>query len=441
MKILDGEYEEVISDEIPDDCLLTVYCITYNHSRYIKKALDGFLRQRTSFHFKVLIIDDASNDGTTDIIRDYQRMHPDIFELLLAKENMYKTPQRDKIYRQIKQKYITTKYFASCEGDDFWIDSSKLQIQVDYLEEHPECSLYIHNAVVFDSKNNEISTVDAYPIVEGNLSFEQIVMEEKGHPPTASFVARTKYFFAEDFYFDGKIGDYAELIWAIANGTVYYDSRVMSVYNFRHPGSYTDNIEQNIPDCVLHYVDLLWLLWNYSKIMESEQRKIVRKRFSLWEFALFQVTHDFSAIEQQVTLFSNEHKDHADKIACLMEALKEDYCRIDEADFLSEETVRFVSMARGKIYIMGTGDYATRLTNTLLNKGINFDGYTVTDPAKNPQMFFGKSVIALKDIQPGDSLLIGISPQSDESVEASLHQFDIQNYCKPFGLTAPDLNE
>lgn len=439
MRILDGEYEEVISDEIPNDCLLTVYCITYNHRRYIKKALDGFLRQKTNFHFKVLIIDDASNDGTTDIIRDYQRMHPDIFELLIAKENMYKTPQRDKIYRQIKQKYITTKYFASCEGDDFWIDSNKLQIQIDYLQSHPECSLYIHNAVVFDSKENEISTVDAYPLQEGNLSFEQIVMEEKGHPPTASFVARAKYFFAEDFYFDGKIGDYAELIWAIANGDVHYSSRVMSVYNFRHPGSYTDNIEKIIPDCVLHYVDLLWLLWNYSKILESEQRGIVRKRFSLWELALFQVAHGFPAIEKQVTLFSNDHKEHANEISMLKKVLKEDYCRIHEPGFLSEEATRFVTTSQGNIYIMGTGDFATRLTNTLLNKGINFDGYAVTNPDKNPQMFFGKPVVALKDIRGNDSLLVGISPGSDESVEASLHQFGIQNYCKPFGLTAPEL--
>ena len=42
--------------------LVTVVCITYNHEKYIRDALEGFVAQRTSFRFKVIVHDDASTD-------------------------------------------------------------------------------------------------------------------------------------------------------------------------------------------------------------------------------------------------------------------------------------------------------------------------------------------------------------------------------------------
>lgn len=120
--------------EIP---LVSVCCITYNHEPYIAQSLDGFLMQKTSFPFEVLIHDDASTDRTADIIREYEKKFPKIIKPIYQKENQYSKGNRailaSFVYPRAKGKYI-----ALCEGDDYWIDENKLQMQVDFLEKNPE---------------------------------------------------------------------------------------------------------------------------------------------------------------------------------------------------------------------------------------------------------------------------------------------------------------
>ena len=118
--------------------LVSISCITYNHSRFIKQCLDGFLMQQTDFDFEVLIHDDASTDGTQEIIKAYQENYPEIIKPILQSENQYSKGVKPFI------KYLFPasqgKYIALCEGDDYWTDPLKLQKQVDFLEGNPDCS-------------------------------------------------------------------------------------------------------------------------------------------------------------------------------------------------------------------------------------------------------------------------------------------------------------
>lgn len=120
--------------EIP---LVSISCITYNHEPYIVQALNGFLMQKTSFPFEILIHDDASTDRTADIIREYEKKFPNLIKPIYQKENQYSKGNRSIlasfVYPRAKGKYI-----AICEGDDYWIDENKLQMQVDFLENNPE---------------------------------------------------------------------------------------------------------------------------------------------------------------------------------------------------------------------------------------------------------------------------------------------------------------
>lgn len=68
---------------------VSICCITYNHAPYIRSALDGFLMQKTDFTYEILIHDDASTDGTADIIREYTARYPDIIKPILREENQY----------------------------------------------------------------------------------------------------------------------------------------------------------------------------------------------------------------------------------------------------------------------------------------------------------------------------------------------------------------
>ena len=123
--------------------LVSISCITYNHTKYIRKCLDGFLMQRTNFEFEILIHDDASTDSTANIIKEYVALHPNIIKPIYQIENQYSKGQRG-----INIKYnfprCQGKYIALCEGDDYWTDPLKLQKQVDFLEGNKEYTGCFH---------------------------------------------------------------------------------------------------------------------------------------------------------------------------------------------------------------------------------------------------------------------------------------------------------
>ena len=81
--------EQIMSNWKVKDTLVSIRCITYNHEHYISQALDGFLMQETTFPFEIVIHDDASTDGTTDIIKEYENKFPEIVKPIYETENQY----------------------------------------------------------------------------------------------------------------------------------------------------------------------------------------------------------------------------------------------------------------------------------------------------------------------------------------------------------------
>ena len=128
--------------------LISICCITYNHEPYIRDCLEGFIMQQTKFPFEVLVHDDASTDHTADIIREYETKYPDIIKPIYQTENQYSKGVKINIDYNFPR--VQGKYIALCEGDDFWCDPYKLQIQFDFMESHPDysacfCGNYILN--------------------------------------------------------------------------------------------------------------------------------------------------------------------------------------------------------------------------------------------------------------------------------------------------------
>ena len=116
--------------------LVTIRCLAYNHALFIEKTLDGFLMQETSFPFEIVVHDDASTDGTAAIIESYQKKYPSIIKALYEKENLYS--KGDGSLARVMDSFMRGKYIALCEGDDYWTDKMKLQMQIDALEEHKD---------------------------------------------------------------------------------------------------------------------------------------------------------------------------------------------------------------------------------------------------------------------------------------------------------------
>lgn len=123
-----------------------VWCLTYNQKDFIHDALDGFVMQKTSFPFEVVVHDDASTDGTTDIVVDYAQKFPDIITPMVEQENQWQKGGLKHIIGIMNDKHRRAQYIAFCEGDDYWTDPQKLQRQVDFLDSHPDYSMCFHSA-------------------------------------------------------------------------------------------------------------------------------------------------------------------------------------------------------------------------------------------------------------------------------------------------------
>jgi len=118
--------------------------------------LDGFMMQQTNFPFEVVIHDDASTDGTQDIILEYCDKYPEVFFPLLQKENQYSKGVRG-MMAKFNFPRCRGKYIALCEGDDYWTDPNKLQKQVDFLEKNPDVVLAGHDAFIINQKGEVLS--------------------------------------------------------------------------------------------------------------------------------------------------------------------------------------------------------------------------------------------------------------------------------------------
>lgn len=114
----------------------------------MRQCLDGFVMQQTTFPFEAIVHDDASTDGSDAIIREYAEKYPDIIKPIYESENQY---GKGIISKKIDDTmHPDSKYIALCEGDDYWTDPNKLQIQVDFLESHPDYSFSVHEYQEWD---------------------------------------------------------------------------------------------------------------------------------------------------------------------------------------------------------------------------------------------------------------------------------------------------
>jgi len=140
--------------------LVSICCLTYNHEKYIRVCLEGFLMQQANFDFEVLIHDDASTDKTADIIREFETKYPNIIKPIYQSENQYsKGVGVTRVYNFTRAQ---GKYIAMCEGDDYWTDPLKLQKQVDFLEAnkdfgviHTDTQVYYQNSDKFIKSLNK----------------------------------------------------------------------------------------------------------------------------------------------------------------------------------------------------------------------------------------------------------------------------------------------
>lgn len=247
--------------------LVMVRCLAYNHEAYIKDALNGFVMQQTNFPFVVVIVNDASPDNTGLVVEDFIRdnfeitgdgyycedadyahiihaYHKDnkncLFYYLSLRINHF-----GKIsHRPYYKKYIdAAKYWAECEGDDYWTDPLKLQKQVAYMEGHSDCCMSTH-AAYFDVKGEWLKWGCQHKM-ECDLTPDEVIRNGGLYLATASLIYRKELLNDRpEWMIMADVGDYPLQILGTLRGTLHYFPEIMCVYRYQHSGSWTNNAIQ-----------------------------------------------------------------------------------------------------------------------------------------------------------------------------------------------------
>ena len=214
------------------ELMVSIRCATYNHVDYIRQCLDGFVKQKTNFRFEVIVHDDASTDGTTEIVREYAEKYPDIIKPMYEEKNQYSVNLRS-MNERINSR-LAGKYIAICEGDDYWIDPMKLQKQVDFLESNLDYSMCFHRARIENnlSVNYYLKCSD---IEDREYNPNELLLQWK--VPTASILARRQVYEVKRIG-GGRVlnGDLIFVLTSAKIGKIRGMSDVMSVYRIQGTG-------------------------------------------------------------------------------------------------------------------------------------------------------------------------------------------------------------
>ena len=276
------------------DYLVTVICTTYNQVSYIKDALDGFVMQETDFKFKVIVHDDASTDGTTEIVKDYQRKYPDIIFPIIQNENLISKGESRKPYIN---PLIEGKYICFCEGDDYWIDKFKLSKQVKFLESHKEyciCATSTNYLIVKDNTiSNKFQTHN-----DREVSLKEVLYELNGPPYhySSMMVRKEVYFDMPNWRNIMEFGNLGNSLASVNFGKIWMIHDVTSVYRSGAIGSWT-NATSNLESRIYYCNMVINSLKLFDKETNYKYHKIVCHRIntSFLDICLFQKNY-FDAI-------------------------------------------------------------------------------------------------------------------------------------------------
>lgn len=213
---------------------VTVLIVTYNHGSYIRAALESVVCQKTDFDYEIIVHDDASTDGTTQIIRDYEEQYKNL-TAIIEKENQYHKKGYLGIHKILKP-YIHGDYVILLEGDDQWCDENKLQKQVDFLETHSDYIAHTHlvKHIFPDGK------IDLHPTrKDGKDWTPNEIIDWKDAFHASSLMYRSEFFLSEfdDCYMLAI--DFVMACFLIMNGKIGYSNDIMSIHNLYTQGSYT----------------------------------------------------------------------------------------------------------------------------------------------------------------------------------------------------------
>ncbi|MCR5122825.1 MAG: glycosyltransferase [Ruminococcus sp.] len=285
--------------------IVTACVLSYNHEKWLEKCLESICTQKTDYEFKVFIHDDCSTDGSKAIIKSFEKKYPELIETIYQEKNQYS--QGINIVQKYVIPSIKTKYFAICEGDDYWCDPAKLQKQVAFLEAHPECNLCFHNANVVDPDDNFLKTFyprkmwndkELYKRLENPDGADVSVadMIRLDFTPTASIVGRTENL-RTILGFSTSLDLVVRLV-TTYDGYAHFFNEIMSAYRTNNPNSASGSIQNSPEKLKANFLDRhVCLLREFDEFTKGKFHDAIEHQIKRKELIYYQHLNDIKAMK------------------------------------------------------------------------------------------------------------------------------------------------
>ncbi len=286
-------------------CMVSVYCSVYNHKKYISQCLDSLVNQNTDFRYEIIVKDDASTDGTSDIVREYSQKYPDKIVPLILSENHFQRGLGlvafEKVYRMAKGKYM-----AMCEGDDFWTDPDKLQKQVDFMESHPDYSLCGH-AAYYANEEGELSQEKFFRLEKGtgDLSVEEILGNWSMATCTLLYRKSCRPDVVFPFQGDCINSDYALMVYMALKGKVYYFDELMGAYRKGSSGSVSQKLQTDMDYLKKRRLEFAAMLDRIDQYTDGRYSGIITRQKRLLLFNLYLCLGDGKELKKYRDVLKN----------------------------------------------------------------------------------------------------------------------------------------
>ncbi len=216
--------------------VVSVLCFTYNHVNFIRDAIEGFLMQETTFPLEIVIHDDASTDGTAEIVKEYAEKYPQVFRTILQKKNLFSSGNLPS-GGEMAQRYCHGEFIALCEGDDFWISKEKLQKQVEKLEKDATIVGCCHEVLTNHPTSKTGFLFNNYSTLGASQNIGLRHLLSKNCFATCSVLIRSKSLSnLPDSFRSFAMGDWPMWIWATKYGEFFVDPQPMGFYRYHDGG-------------------------------------------------------------------------------------------------------------------------------------------------------------------------------------------------------------
>ncbi|MCP4521843.1 MAG: glycosyltransferase [Cytophagales bacterium] len=255
--------------------LVAVFMVTYNHEHYIEEALLSVLKQETTFPFHIYLGEDCSTDTTREICLRLQEEYPEKLTVLAHAQNMGVQKNTIEVFRHCFES--GAQYIAMLEGDDYWIDTNKLQKQVNFLEKNADFSLCFHDVKVFNQTTKQLDNGKTSDTPEVT-SIEDLAKKNYIHTPGILF--RKNFDRLPDFFEHLTAGDYVLHMLNAKYGKIKRIKEPMAVYRVHDGGIWSKKANVTI---YKNWIEVLSLLLNSSEfnkkinnILQEQQLGIAR---------------------------------------------------------------------------------------------------------------------------------------------------------------------